>query len=304
VLHCLVFRFGLESFFSSSETTGMVDTVIREIRLPRVLGAIAVGGILGLAGAMYQAVLRNPLAEPFTLGVSSGAAFGAVLSGFLMWTVFRSVFAFVGALTVVCAIFVLARRSGRGAWHTILLSGVMLSILFSSGTMLLLAVSDTPVNASVVWLMGNMGGLELRHAWFLLALLLVGVVLNSTVARATDQIMLGDDWAESAGVNVPTVRWLVLVSVSFLVAIAVSLTGPIGFVGLVIPHIVRLLLGSRSIFVLLGSAVWGAVLLLVSDLIARRLFAPVEIPVGIVTSFIGAPVFIYLLISRKRVVAP
>ena len=276
-------------------------------RLPRVLAAALVGGSLAVAGAVFQALLRNPLATPDTLGVSSGAALGAMLAiafhfdfaiaGFSS----VSLSSFAGSLGALGIVYMLATARRRGLSTTVLLlAGVTMTAFFSALILFVQYLTDfADTFRTVRWLMGvlDVGG----YAPLIAALPLVAAAFGmvATLPRPLDLISLGADAAAARGVDVQRAERLALVSASLATGAAVSISGPIAFVGLVVPYIVRLIVGSDHRLVLPASALFGASFLIACDLVARTLFAPVELPVGIVTAIIGGPFFLWLLVRRR-----
>jgi len=275
-------------------------------RLPRVLAAAVVGGSLALAGAIFQALLRNPLATPDTLGVSSGAALGAMLAiafhfdfavAGLSSVSLSSLAGSIGALGIV---YMLATARRRGLSTTVLLlAGVTMTAFFSALTLSVQYMTDfADAFRTVRWLMGalDVGGYGPVIA--ALPLLAASAAMVATLPRPLDLISLGADSASARGVNVERAERLALVSASLVTGAAVSISGPVAFVGLVVPHMVRLVVGSDHRLVLPASALFGATFLIGCDLIARTMFSPIELPVGIITAVIGGPFFLWLLVRR------
>lgn len=280
--------------------------VFMHLRLPRVLAAFGVGGLLALSGLLLQALLRNPLAEPYMLGVASGASF-LVLLGMLLgasWWLLQGL-AFVGAvLVLLLMLFVLSRyRRADGDVTVLLLLGVLIAALLNAAvTAITLVLPNHVLRGALFWIMGDLAG---AGAYYLG---IVGMVVCSLVALPLAQpmaaMMRGAVLAHSVGVNVARLRWQLLLLAGLCAAIAVAEAGPIGFIGLVVPHTVKLLtahwvrLGQRSIMIL--SVLWGGVLLTVADVFARTVFLPIELPVGIFTTLIGAPFFAWQLLRRMK----
>ncbi|GAB5046483.1 FecCD family ABC transporter permease [Thermodesulfovibrio sp. TK110] len=290
--------------------------IIWNIRVARTVGAILAGASLGVAGAVMQNVLKNPLASPFTLGVSHGAAFGAAFAiiflgagqthsfGTEAVTVFKSypvvISAFAGAILTVLLILFLSFLKNITP-EAIILAGVALSSLFGSATMFLqYFASDFQVAATVFWTFGDIGKagwLENRLMFIVFCLCFVYFFLNRWNFNV---LMWGDEVAKSLGVNIKFLRVSGMFFSALVVSVCTAFLGIIGFVGLISPHIVRLIIGSDHRFLIPYSAIFGAVLLSISDLIARTIISPSILPVGIITSFAGAPMFFYLLIRRRR----
>ena len=273
--------------------------VVIKLRLPRAATAFVVGGMLGLAGVLMQILLRNPLADPYVLGVSGGAAVAALLAILLGWhTAGISGAAAVGALASMFLVFVLSR--GRGDWSTtrLLLTGVVLAAGWGAVVSFILAVSpDAHVRGMLFWLMGDIR--ETFPGWIRLGVLMTSLLVAFGVARSLNLLSLGELRAESLGVNTTLLRVGLFFMAGLLTASAVTLAGAIGFVGLVVPHMVRLWGGSDHRLVLPGSVLLGGVLLVLAETAARTIMAPNQLPVGVITAFIGVPVFLYLL-QRDR----
>lgn len=283
--------------------TGLDGVIFWELRVPRVLMGLLVGSGLAVGGAVTQAVLKNPLASPFTLGVASGAGFGAalgiVLAGAIAkWAVAGGAFGFA----LVTALFILGVARMKSATpETLVLAGVAIMFLFSAGTSLLQFLgTEQQIQAIVFWSFGNLS----RASWtdILIAAGMILPALPLLFLRAWDLNLLlaGDEMAASLGVNVDRLRLAALLLAALMTAGAICFTGVIGFIGLVGPHLARMMVGGDHRFLLPASALSGALLVLVSDCLGRTLFAPHMIPIGIVTAFLGVPFFFALLIRRKR----
>ena len=273
--------------------------VVVQLRLPRATTAFVVGGMLGLAGVLMQILLRNPLADPYVLGVSGGAAVAALLAILLGWHMAGiSGAAAVGALASMFLVFVLSR--GPGDWSTtrLLLTGVVLAAGWGAVVSFILAVSpDAHVRGMLFWLMGDIR--ETFPGWIRLGILMTSLLVAFGFARSLNLLSLGELRAESLGVNTTLLRAGLFFMAGLLTASAVTLAGAIGFVGLVVPHMVRLWGGSDHRLVLPGSVLLGGVLLVLAETAARTIMAPNQLPVGVITAFIGVPVFLYLL-QRDR----
>lgn len=288
------------------------EAVLWNVRIPRIVTAIIVGASLALSGAVLQCILKNPLASPFTLGITHGAAFGASVAivFFGAGTLHRvgegvtisnpyivPVFAFVGAMTTATIILLLARLRNLSP-VAIILAGVAMSSLFQAGVMLIqYFATDIQVAAIVFWTFGEVSRAGWKEIHVILVILLI--CLTVFIYRRWDynSLLLGDETAKSLGVEVQKVRFEGLVLSSLLTATCVSFTGIIGFVGLVAPHMVRLIIGGDYRFLIPSTTILGALILLTSDTVGRTIIAPTIIPVGIVTSMLGAPLFIYLLLK-------
>lgn len=289
------------------EATGAEVTVILGLRLPRILVAALAGGGLAVAGAAFQALTRNPLADPSILGVSSGAAFGVVLAqlfGFGMTPLQAlglTTFAFLGALLAAGSVFLIAQSDGRLPIQTLLLAGVIVGLFFSAAITLLISLVDfNRVGGVIHWLLGNLGALSPGSLGLFALLLAAGVALILTQTRQLNLLALGEESALQLGVEAERVKRRVFVGASLLTAVVVTFTGPIGFVGLIVPHTIRLLFGADNRLLIPASLLAGASFLLLADTLARNIISPSEMAVGVVTAFSGAPFFVYLLRSRYR----
>lgn len=277
----------------------LTRTLVLELRLPRALTAFAVGGLLALAGALMQVLLRNPLADPYILGVSGGAAVGALGSILLgiggFWI---SGSAFVGALISMLIVFVLAH--GRGGWTPtrLLLTGIVVAFGWGALISFMLVLSDdASLRGMLFWLMGDLS--YRGDGWLPLLVLGIGLLAWLPFARHLNVLARGETLAEALGIAVRPFSIAIYISASLFTAIAVTEAGAIGFVGLVIPHILRLVSGSDHRSLLPGAALAGGSLLMLADTLARSVAAPQQLPVGVVTAAIGVPLFLYLL-NRAR----
>lgn len=277
--------------------------VILELRLPRIALGILVGAALSVSGAGFQALLRNPLADPYVLGVSSGAALGAILS--LVWAphvpLAMQGAAFAGALLTIAAVYFLGRRGGQLDSPTLLLAGVISASFLSAVIMFLMTtLSGRDLRGMAFWLMGDLATAPPIHLGFLFAVLVLAIGAIYTTASDLNLILTGEQEARHLGVNVSRVKLVVYVAASLLTGLAVSVSGAIGYVGLLVPHVMRMMFGSDYRVLIPASALGGAIALVAADTLARTVAAPTELPVGAMTAMAGAPVFIYLLRRRLR----
>lgn len=272
--------------------------ILFQIRLPRILLAAAVGGSLATAGAGYQALLRNPLAEPYLLGISNGAAVGTmtalVFFGANEWT--RPLLAFTGALLATLAVYRLARGRAGATPERLILAGVIVTTFLSSVIVFVTTLMDaTRIRSFTFWLLGDLSGASKAILPVTITIAIAGALILTLNARSLNLLMLGERDAFDLGVEVGRVRVLVFVVASLLVGSSVAASGSVGYVGLVVPHLARLSLGSDNRISILAAALGGAVFVIVADTLARTVIAPRELPVGAITALIGAPLFIYLL---------
>ena len=285
-----------------------VRYIIINVRLARICLALTVGGALALAGAVYQGVLLNPLADPFTLGVSTGAAFGASLyilfgwgGGHLWGMSTLPIAAFFGALAALYLVYLLGRVDGKIHTTTLVLAGIIVSTFLSAWIGVLKSLNEDSISTIVFWVMGSLSGKSWGHVLLVLPYLAAGGAMIIYYARELDLLTLGDMQAQQLGVNVQQVRFRLMLAASLVTAVAVAVSGVIGFVGLVVPHLVRLALGPHHMRLLPAAFLVGALLLLLSDTLARSLLpGGQELPVGVVTAILGGPFFCYLMLHRKK----
>ncbi|MDO9043279.1 MAG: iron ABC transporter permease [Desulfocapsaceae bacterium] len=278
--------------------------VIMEVRLPRILAAAIVGGGLAVAGAVFQAILLNPLADPYTLGVSSGAAFGASLalvlgiSGITV-PIFVSVplFSFLGAMATLGAVFALAAPDGRLSSNTLILAGVIVAAILSAGIGFIKYLADEQVGVIIFWLMGSLVGKTWHDVALTAGFVFPGLLVMLYFARDLNIMSLGGRMADTLGVDSRRVKKILLLCASLITAICVSISGIIGFVGLIVPHLLRMVLGPDNRLLIPACFFGGAILLLTADTITRA-WLPTELPIGVLTSLIGGPFFCYIF--RKK----
>ena len=294
---------------SSSGWQPTEETIVFQVRLPRVLGGALVGAALSTAGVLFQGLLRNPMADPYIIGTASGAAFGATLAMLLPLSVVFYGFglvpiaAFLGALAAVLIVYRLARFGGKAPIVSMLLAGFVVSSFLVAIVMLLLTMSDRlglRLQQVFSFLMGGISVTYWQQIAIISPLVVIGIVGAQLFAGHLNAFSVGEEGAAYLGINVEREKILILGIGSLLTACAVSIGGLIGFVGLIIPHAMRLILGPNHRLLLPASALAGASFLMLSDLLARTLLSPAEIPVGVLTAIIGAPFFIYLLRRMRR----
>ena len=272
--------------------------ILFDIRLPRVLLAATVGASLAAAGASLQAMLRNPLAEPYLLGVSNGAALGTMLAFILFEQAgyARPILAFAGAALATVTVYQMARSRAGMNVERLVLSGVIVTTMLSSIIILLTSLLEAAkLRGFTFWLLGDLSQATMEGFYLTLAASVIGVILLTSQGRALNLMMIGERDALDFGVEIGRVRLLVFGVASLLVGTAVAASGSVGYVGLIVPHLVRMAAGSDNRFVLPFSAVSGAIFVVLADMAARTALAPRELPVGAITALIGAPLFIYLL---------
>jgi len=300
--YAAVFARAFPNTFHVSE---LADTVVWTLRLPRILLAVFAGAVLAMGGCITQTTLRNPIATPYTLGVSAGAGLGAAIGIILGKSLFGGELmlignAFVFSLIPVFVILLLVKRKGASP-ETMILAGVAMVYIFNACTTILQYFAESnAVSATVFWLVGDLS----RAAWwqlpYILAVLIVCLLVNVKLSWDLNLMKMGDDTAKSLGVEVDRTRKIVLIAACLSTATVVSFTGAIGFICLVAPHICRAVVGGDERYLIVSSALFGSILLLVADIVARRLIAPVVLPVGAITAFLGGPLLLYLLIRRRK----
>jgi len=304
------FNFSVLELFNSSKTS-LHATVLYEIRIPRVILAAFVGASLGLSGASLQGLFRNPLADPGLIGVSAGAALGAsiiivlgssLFPGFIFGAFILPIAAICGAALVISLLYVFTRGFGYQGITYMLLVGIAVNAFASVGIGILTYISsDSELRGLTFWTMGSFGG----ASWYLILPAIVVISLSMfwmiPSSRKLDLLQLGEPEAYRLGVDVKKLKYKVIISSAITVGVSVSLSGMIGFVGLVVPHLVRLLGGVNHSYLLPGSALLGAGLMMSADLLSRILVQPAELPVGLITSAIGAPFFLWLIFRIRKI---
>ncbi|PIE13329.1 MAG: ABC transporter permease [Rhodobacterales bacterium] len=283
---------------------GPITLVMREIRLPRALLAMMIGASLGLAGAAMQGYLRNPLAEPGLIGVSGTAALGAVLA---LHTGLAGAFAMglplaalAGALLGVVMVMLLA--GPRGTSLTLILAGIAVSALAAALTSLVLNLSPNPfaANEIVFWMMGSLADRSMTHVWLALPFMILGWVLLATLGRGLDALTLGEDVAQAMGIHINRLRLQLVIGTACVVGAGTAVAGAIGFVGLVVPHILRPLVGAHPSRLLWASGLGGAALLLCADIAVRIILPARDLKLGVLTALIGAPLFLHLILKLRK----
>lgn len=292
----------LEALFDDSY--GPLTLVMQEIRLPRAILAAVIGGGLGLAGAAMQGYLRNPLAEPGLIGVSSSAALGAVLAintGLAAaLTLGLPLAALTGALAGVFLVMVLAGPHGGSL--SLILAGIAISTLAGALTSLVLNLSPNPfaANEIVFWMMGSLADRSMVHVWLALPFVATGAVILLTLARGLDALTLGEDAAQTLGMNLNRLRLLLVIGTASIVGGATAVAGAIGFIGLVVPHILRPFVGGQPSQLLWASGLGGAVMLQLADITVRVILPARDLKLGVVTALVGAPLFLHLIYKTRR----
>jgi iron complex transport system permease protein len=300
----LVLSLGRLAIGRSDQLPSEYRLIVFDLRLPRILLGILVGAGLSVAGASFQALLRNPLADPYVLGVSSGAALGAILSLIFAPNIplITPVAAFLGAGLTIAAVYFLGRREGQLDSSTLLLGGIITASFLSAVIMFLMTtLSGRDLRGMAFWLMGDLSTpLPQSLRWVFLIGLFAAIGAIYSTAGDLNLILTGEREAMHLGVDVTRVKLVVYIAASVLTGLAVAMSGAIGYVGLLVPHVMRLLFGSDYRLLIPTSAIGGAIAIVLADMLARTIVAPTELPVGAMTAMAGAPVFIYLLRRTLR----
>ncbi len=272
--------------------------IVWGIRFPRVLAAFFIGAGLAVAGAAMQSLFKNPMADPYILGTSSGGALGASIAIVFLGGLFVPVFAWAGAVLAILIVWAIAGRRGVISVESLLLTGIAVSFFFSAIVSFLIAIAGENVHQILFWLMGGFWNASYQDATLSGVLLITAGLILFLMGRDLNALSLGEETAAHLGIDASRVRWTVLGGSTLLVGGAVSVAGSIGFIGLVTPHVVRMLLGPDNRVVIPACILTGGILLVISDTIARTFFS--DLPVGIITAFIGAPFFIWLVYQREN----
>lgn len=282
-------------------------SILFDVRLPRILLAFAIGGSLSLAGVILQGMFRNPLVEPYTLGISGGAAIGVCLNiafrlNHSLGILSLPVCGFLGALSVVVLVYSLSVKKGILKIQGLLLTGVMISFISSSLIMLIMAVSQAEdLHGIVFWIMGSLEEPSNSLIFLSLGISITGLILSYLFCITLNALALGEEEAMHLGVNVEKSKRFLFIIASVLTGFSVSVVGIIGFVGLVVPHCIRMIVGIDHRILLISSFLGGACFLIASDTLARTIIAPVELPVGVITGLVGASAFVYVLTRKETV---
>lgn len=294
---------GIDSAWAPEASTDY--GVIYSIRLPRLVLGLLVGAALAVSGVLMQAIFGNPLADAGVVGVSSGAALGAAasitlgLASFGMWT--TPVFAFLGGLAAVLAVYFISRSGGRTEVVTLLLTGIAINAIAGAGMAFLTFLGTTSTREQIVfWQLGSLNGALWSHTALVAPLVAVGIIVALVVSRRLDLFALGERTARHLGLNVEALRIVVIVTVAVLVCAAVAFAGIIGFAGLVVPHLMRMIIGPAHLPLMIASALGGSLLIALADLVARTAVPLADLPIGMITALVGGPFFLWLLVRTRR----
>ncbi len=296
-----------DHFFNSGGIDPTIDWILFDVRLPRIMTGMVAGFSLGVSGAAMQSMMKNPLADPYTTGISSGASFGATIAiglgitaGGLGGTAGLVITAFIFSLIPAIVIIGVSTLRNTSA-ATMILAGIAVMYLFNACTTLIkLGLSEQSLSAVFQWSVGDLSGSTWTSFTVITIFAVVGTIILMMLSKQLNILITGDKNATALGLDAHKLRIILLILISLMAASVVCFTGIIGFIGLVAPHIVRIFLGSDNRYLIPASAAFGAVLLMVADLISRVIIAPTFLPVGIITAFIGCPLFLYLLIKQRK----
>lgn len=296
----------LNDLVGSSNSSNVEEAILIEIRMPRIIAGALVGASLAAAGVVYQGIFRNPMADPYVLGVSAGAAVGASLAivlgiGFTVLG-FSAVpiLAFIGSLITVFVVYNISRVGTRVPVTTLLLSGIAVSIFLGAIIAVLEVIAGGKLHPIVFWLMGGFSYIQWKDVWGIVPLICIGIGVVCLFARELNAFAFGEETAQHLGIDIEKTMKLLLAFGSLATAAAVSISGLIGFIGLIIPHIMRILIGPDHRILIPASAIAGAIFLVICDAVARTVVSPIELPVGVITALSGGPFFIYLLRKKKE----
>ena len=281
--------------------------IIKNIRLPRVIMSLLCGAGLAVCGSAYQSIFQNPLSDPYILGVSSGASLGAAVAIVLGLEAFFfgiGGFAFLFALATVWIIIKIASVGNRLHTTTLLLAGISINFLIAALIAILMVLNSENMDKIIFWTIGSMSATKFSDLWIVFVFVLIGIVVIRIYARELNSILTGNESARSLGVNVERTKKIILLFSTLMIGIIVAKSGVIGFVGLIVPHIVRILVGSDNRRIIPFSIFGGMIFMLLADILSRVLIAPSELPVGSITALIGSPFFIYLLYNAKKQLNP
>ncbi|MFW6225946.1 MAG: FecCD family ABC transporter permease [bacterium] len=295
----------LISLFKFNGELTRFSVIIRNIRLPRVILSFLVGSSLAIAGAVFQSIIRNPMVDPYIVGISAGAGTAATIAIIynMSWTLFYfstiPLFAFIGALVTVILVYNLSKVGNKIPVMNFLLAGVATGFILDAIRSFLMVIGTNDMQQVVFWLMGSLAGSNWRDIRIVLPYYLIGLIPIIFYVKDLNIILLGEDNAQTLGVEVEKVKKILITGATLITAAAVSVSGSIGFIGLVMPHVSRMLIGPDNRKLIPFAAVLGGIFLMISDMLARSLMPPLEIPVGIITAIVGGPYFIYLLRKNK-----
>ncbi|MEZ4856596.1 MAG: iron ABC transporter permease [Gelidibacter sp.] len=299
----------IQKWMTSTNNLTLTERIFMEIRLPRAILCVFVGASLAVGGTLLQALFRNPIVEPGLVGTSCGAAFGAALYFALgatfhfntgQWTL--PIAACLGAIVATALVFVLSqsRHTGKSSIVSLLLTGIAINALFLSGVGFLSYIARDPQARSIVfWNLGTLSGANWPSVLIVGISTIMCITIALRYAKHLNALMIGEDEAQFIGVNLKKLKWIILLINVVMVAVATAFVGVISFVGLIVPHLLRILKGSDNRFLIINSAVLGGILLCIADLLSRILLQPAELPIGIITSVVGVPIFIILLQKKN-----
>lgn len=296
----------LNNFVDKSNIKDTTEIILMNIRMPRIIMASLVGCILSVVGGTFQGMFRNPMADPFVLGMSSGASLGATiaiifgLDKYVFGIGMVNVLAFIFSILTVFLVYNISKVGRKVPTMNLLLSGIAISFFMSSMVSLIMILNRNQMEKIIFWTMGSLSAASWKNVIVLLFVSIIGVGINLIFSKDLNIMTLGEDSAINLGVDIEKVKTILIVICAMMVSVAVSSTGVIGFVGLIVPHVVRIVSGPEYKKLTILSSIVGAIFLVLCDTLSRTIVPPMEIPVGVITSFLGAPFFIYLLNKGKK----
>ena len=296
LIHNLPF---ISDYIDISNISNSSITIINNIRLPRIILSGLVGIALGASGSIYQGTLKNSMADPYTLGISSGAALGATISIIFFNGLHITLFALITSVLITLGIYILSGKTLQFSNTSLILLGININYLLTSIISLLMILNRSKIDQILFWTMGSFCSSSWNKVLVCSIIIIPCVFILSKFGKQLNAIACGEDFAKTVGINTNFVRKILIFIVSLITSIAVSCSGIIGFVGLMIPHLSKLLFGNNYKYIIPISSILGAIFLVLCDTVARTIIAPTEIPIGIITSLIGAPYLIYLIIKKK-----
>ncbi|MED7789131.1 iron ABC transporter permease [Francisella sp. 19X1-34] len=299
--------FNLDSIFDKNNT--LVEQVVLQLRLPRLVASAVVGAGLAVSGVMMQGLFRNPLADPALLGMTSGASLFAIIFLLATENIIQTSFiatwgmgisAFVGSLVITFITYLLSVTKGRSNLGILVLAGVAINALCGALIGVMTYLSDDGILRNITfWQMGSFANITLGQVVFLLVSVFVAILFMRNISKYLNAMISGEEYARMLGINIQQYKFKSIVIIALLVGASTAVAGPIAFIGLVVPHIMRFLIGNEHKYLMFFSAIFGALLLTVADILSRMILSPAELPIGLMTALIGAPYFVYLLFSKK-----
>lgn len=290
-----------KQYISINESPLYIDTILFYVRLPRIITSLLVGASLSIIGSTYQGIMKNSMADPYIIGISSGATLGATISIILnLNNYYLMILSFIGSITTLYIVYNISTKNGMISTYSLLLGGVALSSLFSAITSFLMILNKKNTQMILFWMLGSFSGSSWNSVMIITPPVIICFFFFMFFSRELNILLFGEDTALSLGVDIYNLKKIILIISSITIGSSVAVSGPISFIGLIIPHISRLIFGPDYRYLLPISAFIGSCFTMIADTISRTIASPIEIPIGIITAFFGAPFFIYLLIKKNK----